>query len=139
MGAVCGLAGFGKHRFRAIEHARPVVYAGEIDGKTLKHGHGDGTLLAGDDAILADRGERDALAAAFIDVAALWIAGHDDPRPFLMHTPLVDVAKRPIVEAVGGKVADACRRIGIMAAAAGKARMQHADIDPIRDRCAKRR
>ncbi len=51
-----------------------------------------------------------------------------------MDLTLMDMAERPIVEAVRLEIRHAAGSIEVMAGSAGEARVQHADIDRVGDR-----
>src|SRR5580704_19292239 len=82
-----------------LKHIPPIFGAGKIDTKALKLRNARRALFDLDLAVIADRHQRRRLWAGLVDVAPLGISRHHDHRPAPLLEPLMNVAKRPIVEA----------------------------------------
>ena len=83
------------------------------------------------DAVVGDGDQGGALGAGFADVAALQVAGEDDPGVFGQFLALVDVAERPVVVAVGfqaRQVAGGVAGVGGIALGGG---VQQADVEQV--------
>ena len=76
----------------------------------------------------------DAFRPGLVRVAALDVAGKHHVRAFVQHLPGMDVAERPVVVALCHQRLDTARRIGLVLATIFGRGVQHADVEPARER-----
>ena len=105
-----GVPGLRETRTDALDHATPVLNAGQVDRNTLELGDARRIRLGINRAVVPDGDHRHRFGAGLVDVTPLRYAGHDDERFAVVNLPLVYVAQAPIIETAGGQLGDAAWR-----------------------------
>ena len=112
-----------------LDHASPVLDAGQVDRNTLELGDARRTRPGINRAIVPNGDQRHRFWAVLVDVSSLRHAGHDDERVAAVNLPLVYVAKAPIIEPGVGQLGHAAWRVVVVLRGTGQARMKQPDVE----------
>ena len=108
---------------------RVIAYSRNIDGDRSPAHHIERSMLESNDRAVIDPDQHGPFGARLARVSTLKIAGIDDVRMFAEHDMGVDMAQRPVIIAMIGKLFRRAGGItGVMTFAARACCVQHADV-----------